>query len=41
MRVLIVEDDSATARQIEVVLKKEGFVCDTADRAYPVDSHTQ
>lgn len=31
MRVLIVEDDSATARQIEVVLKKEGFVCDTTD----------
>ncbi len=31
MRVLIVEDDTATARQIEVVLKKEGFVCDTTD----------
>ncbi len=31
MRVLIVEDDSATARQMEVVLKKEGFVCDTTD----------
>jgi len=31
MRVLIVEDDNATARQIEVVLKKEGFVCDTTD----------
>ena len=26
MRVLIVEDDSATARQIEIVLSKEGFI---------------
>jgi two-component system, cell cycle response regulator CtrA len=31
MRVLIVEDDSATARQIEIVLSKEGFICDTTD----------
>lgn len=31
MRVLIVEDDSATARQIEIVLSKEGFICHTTD----------
>ena len=31
MRVLIVEDDSATARQIEIVLSKEAFICDTTD----------
>jgi two-component system, cell cycle response regulator CtrA len=31
MRVLIVEDDSATARTVEAILKAEGFVCDTTD----------
>jgi two-component system, cell cycle response regulator CtrA len=29
MRVLVVEDDSATAKSIELMLKSEGFVCDT------------
>jgi two-component system cell cycle response regulator CtrA len=31
MRVLIVEDDSATARTVEAILKAEGFICDTTD----------
>ncbi len=31
MRVLLVEDDSATARGIEMMLRKEGFICDTTD----------
>lgn len=31
MRVLIVEDDNATARTVEAILKAEGFICDTAD----------
>jgi len=31
MRVLIVEDDSATSASIELVLKAEGFICDTTD----------
>jgi len=31
MRVLIVEDDSATARTVEAILKAEGFVCDMTD----------
>ncbi len=31
MRVLLVEDDQATARSIELMLKQEGFVCDTTD----------
>ena len=31
MRVLIVEDDSATAASIELALKAEGFICDTTD----------
>ena len=31
MRVLIVEDDSATARTVEAILKTEGFICDTTD----------
>ena len=31
MRVLIVEDDSATSATIELVLKAEGFICDTTD----------
>jgi two-component system, cell cycle response regulator CtrA len=31
MRVLIVEDDSATARTVEAILKAEGFVCDSTD----------
>src|SRR5438477_4235217 len=29
MRVLLVEDDAATAASIELMLKKESFVCDT------------
>ena len=31
MRVLLIEDDSATARGLESTLKSEGFVCDTTD----------
>ena len=31
MRVLIVEDDTATSANIELVLKAEGFICDTTD----------
>ncbi|MEQ9255576.1 MAG: response regulator, partial [Alphaproteobacteria bacterium] len=31
MRVLLVEDDSSTAKTIEAMLKAEGFVCDTTD----------
>src|SRR6201999_3143596 len=31
MRVLIVEDDTATAASIELVLKAEGFIVDTTD----------
>ena len=31
MRVLLVEDDSSTARSIQAMLKSEGFVCDTTD----------
>ena len=31
MRVLIVEDDSATAQSIEMMLKAEGFICDSTD----------
>src|ERR1700728_5347836 len=31
MRVLLVEDDSATAASIEMMLKAEGFICDTTD----------
>ena len=31
MRVLIVEDDTSTARTIETILKAEGFICDTTD----------
>jgi two-component system cell cycle response regulator CtrA len=31
MRVLIVEDDTATSASIELVLKVEGFICDTTD----------
>ncbi len=31
MRVLIVEDDSATARTVEAILRTEGFICDTTD----------
>ena len=31
MRILLVEDDAATAAGIELMLKKEGFVCDTTD----------
>src|SRR5579863_7748556 len=31
MRVLLVEDDAATAAGIEMMLRKENFVCDTTD----------
>ena len=31
MRVLLIEDDSATAASIELMLKGEGFICDTTD----------
>ena len=31
MRVLLVEDDTATSKSIELMLKSEGFVCDTTD----------
>lgn len=31
MRVLLIEDDSATAKGLESTLKSEGFVCDTTD----------
>jgi two-component system cell cycle response regulator CtrA len=31
MRVLLVEDDSAISKSIELMLKSEGFVCDTTD----------
>src|SRR6202140_2045267 len=31
MRVLLVEDDSATAASIEMVLRSESFICDTTD----------
>src|SRR5215210_4919412 len=31
MRVLLVEDDAATAASIQMMLKKESFICDTTD----------
>jgi len=31
MRVLLIEDDSATAKSIEIMLRSEGYVCDCAD----------
>src|SRR5260370_35124592 len=31
MRVLLVEDDSATAASIEMMLRAEGVICDTTD----------
>jgi len=31
MRVLVIEDDSATAASIEMMLKGEGYICDTTD----------
>ncbi len=31
MRILLVEDDSSTAKSIELMLVSEGFVCDTTD----------
>jgi two-component system cell cycle response regulator CtrA len=31
MRVLLIEDDSSMAKSIEMMLKSEGFVCDTTD----------
>ncbi len=31
MRVLLVEDDSATARSIELMLRSGGFVVDTSE----------
>ena len=31
MRVLLVEDDAPTAASIELMLRKESFICDTTD----------
>ena len=31
MRILLIEDDSATAKNLELLLKVEGFICDTTD----------
>ena len=31
MRVLLVEDDNATAQGIEMMLRSEGYVCDATD----------
>ena len=31
MRVLLVEDDTATAKRIELMLKSEGYVCGSTD----------
>src|SRR3954466_12813078 len=31
MRILLVEDDAATAAGVALMLKKEGFICDTTD----------
>ena len=31
MRVLLIEDDSATAKAIKLMLKTEGYVCDSTD----------
>jgi DNA-binding response OmpR family regulator len=31
MRVLLVEDDSSTAKSIELMLKSEGYIVDTTD----------
>lgn len=31
MRILLIEDDSATSRTLQAMLKGEGFVCDTTD----------
>ncbi|MBI1954446.1 MAG: response regulator transcription factor [Proteobacteria bacterium] len=32
MRILLIEDDSATAKNLSMILKNEGFVCDTTDQ---------
>jgi DNA-binding response OmpR family regulator len=31
MRVLIIEDDQATSKAIQIALKSKGFVCDCAE----------
>ena len=31
MRVLLVEDDSATAKSIELMLRSENYICDVTD----------
>ena len=31
MRVLLVEDDTSTAKSIEMMLKSEGYICDSTD----------
>ena len=31
MRVLLVEDDTSTAKTIEMMLKSEGYICDCTD----------
>ena len=31
MRILLIEDDAATAQSIQLMLKSEGYICDTTD----------
>ena len=31
MRVLLIEDDASTAKSIEMILKSDGYICDTTD----------
>ena len=31
MRILLIEDDTSTAKSIELMLKSEGYVCDSTD----------
>ncbi len=31
MRVLLIEDDTAAAKAIDLMLKSEGYVCDSTD----------
>ncbi len=31
MRVLLIEDDTSTAKLIELMLRSEGYVCDSTD----------
>ena len=41
MRVLLVEDDTASARSIEMMLKAEGYVCDCTDPQANSDTFDQ